>query len=100
VACRLVDVRVDRHHELERRECGVEPVEFGLDETGLPPTVTSARTWPSPGVSISSGSAVTGNSPNASGPIGDPTWLDPAEPRAAARARAAPFVDGCPPRRW
>ena len=43
-----------------RSDCGVET-------TGLPATVTSARTCPSPGVSISSARHTTGSSPNASG---------------------------------
>ena len=36
---------------------------FGVESTGLPATVTSARIWPSPGVSISSSSVTTGSSP-------------------------------------
>ena len=39
----------------------------GVDSTGLPALVISARTWPSPGVSISSASTPTGSSPNTSG---------------------------------
>ena len=39
---------------------------FGVDTTGLPAIVISARTWPSPGVSISSARQATGSSPNAS----------------------------------
>ena len=41
--------------------------EFGVDTTGFPATVISARTWPSPGVSISSARPATGSSPNDSG---------------------------------
>ncbi|MNV72304.1 hypothetical protein D3C71_1653810 [compost metagenome] len=40
---------------------------LGVDSTGLPATVTSARTCPSPGVSISSAKAATGSSPPYSG---------------------------------
>ena len=39
----------------------------GVDSTGLPASVSSARTWPSPGVSISSRSTLTGSSPANSG---------------------------------
>ncbi|CAB4558161.1 unannotated protein [freshwater metagenome] len=40
---------------------------FGQERTGLPPLVRSPRTWPGPGVSISSASAATGSSPRTSG---------------------------------
>src|SRR5204863_329322 len=40
---------------------------FGVERTGLLAIVTSARTWPSPGVSISSARQVIGSSPNTSG---------------------------------
>ena len=40
---------------------------FGVETTGLPQTVISARTWPSPGVSISSARHATGSSPKISG---------------------------------
>ena len=36
---------------------------FGVDETGLPAIVSIARTWPSPGVSISSAIEAAGSSP-------------------------------------
>src|SRR3954465_3386156 len=39
----------------------------GVDSTGLPATVTRARTCPSPGVTISSTSVVAGSSPRTSG---------------------------------
>jgi hypothetical protein len=39
----------------------------GVERTGFPATVMSARMRPSPGVSISSASVATGNSPNTSG---------------------------------
>ena len=39
----------------------------GVETQGLPATVTSARTWPSPGVVISSARPTTGSSPNTSG---------------------------------
>jgi hypothetical protein len=39
---------------------------FGVDTTGLPAIVMSARTCPSPGVSISSASVATGSSPRIS----------------------------------
>ena len=40
---------------------------FGVLSTGLPAMVMSARTWPGPGVSISSARQATGSSPNTSG---------------------------------
>jgi hypothetical protein len=40
---------------------------LGVDTSGLPASVTRARTWPSPGVSISSARHETGSSPNISG---------------------------------
>ena len=70
---------------------------FGVDSTGLPATVISARTWPSPGVSISSASVATGSSPRdlgqarapgcASGPVVKPR--PPGSPSGAAGARAS-----------
>ena len=36
----------------------------GVETSGLPAIVTSARTWPSPGVAISSVRQATGSSPN------------------------------------
>ena len=39
---------------------------LGVETTGLPAIVISARTWPSPGVSISSARQATGSSPNTS----------------------------------
>ena len=41
--------------------------EFGVDNIGLPPTVMSERTWPAPGVRISSASTPAGYSPATSG---------------------------------
>ena len=65
MAGRLVDVDVDADHEVERLERALEPRRCsGVETTGLPAIVTSARTRPSPGVSISSASAATGSSPN------------------------------------
>ena len=56
---------------------------FGVESSGLPATVNSARTWPSPGVSISSASTDAGSSPKSSG--------QPAHAAApAAEARRAP----------
>ena len=40
---------------------------LGAERAGLPATVTSARTCPSPGTSISSASVATGSWPNTSG---------------------------------
>ncbi len=40
---------------------------MGVDRTGFPAIVTMPRIWPSPGVSISSPSTATGNSPPNSG---------------------------------
>ena len=39
----------------------------GVDSTGLPAIVSTARIWPSPGVSISSRNVETGSSPAYSG---------------------------------
>ena len=49
---------------------------FGVDSTGLPARQTKARTWPSPGVSISSAMQTTGSSPSDSG-IPDPAVAAP-----------------------
>ncbi len=51
----------------------------GVDSTGLPARVISARIWPAPAVSISSASAATGSSPPNSG-----------LPRTRLRQRAKP----------
>ena len=77
--------------------------EFGVETSGLPAIVTSARIWPSPGVSISSASAATGSSPYDSGrprtrlaqrPKRRPLPLPPAPDEffwpAAARVNMAP----------
>jgi hypothetical protein len=40
---------------------------FGVESTGFPAIVTAARTWPGPGVSISSLRIATGHSPPNSG---------------------------------
>ena len=40
---------------------------FGVETAGLPATVMSARTWSSPGVSISSARHAAGSSPSTSG---------------------------------
>ncbi len=42
-------------------------VESGVETSGLPAIVISARTWPSPGVEISSARQTTGSSPKTSG---------------------------------
>ena len=76
---------------------------FGVETTGLPAMQTSARTWPSPGVSISSASAATGSSPKCSGsprtrlaqrpwrmPRPDPPGPDEFFWPAAARVNIAP----------
>ena len=73
----------------------------GVDRTGLPATVMRARTWSSPGVSISSASEATGISPRISGksrtrlvqrPVANPR-PPPSRPRRrewAARGNMAP----------
>ena len=43
------------------------PAPSGVDSTGLPATVTIARIWPSPAVSISSRITAAGSSPANSG---------------------------------
>ena len=54
----------------------------GEDSTGLPATVISARTWPAPGVSISSARQVIGNSPKTSGaPLTRLAWRPTLTPR-------------------
>ena len=75
--------------------------------TGLPATVTSARTWPSPGVSISSASVTTGSSPKTSGrprtrlcqrPKRTPAPV-PGVPDACSRCPPAGVVNIAPPSR-
>ena len=75
----------------------------GVDATGLPAIVISARTWPSPGVSISSARQTTGNSPKYSG---NPRTRDARRPKRMPRpgagglelaACAAGFVNIAPP---
>ena len=79
---------------------------FGVLTTGLPATVKSTRTWPSPGVSISSARPATGSSPSASGrprtrvcqrPTCMPLPL-PGVPRVLDEPAAA-FVNIAPPGR-
>ncbi len=53
----------------------------GVDSTGLPDIVSSARTWPSPGVSISSAIVATGSSPPLSGRSRTRLRQRPWEPR-------------------
>ena len=54
----------------------------GADSTGLLATVISARTWPAPGVSISSARQVIGSSPKTSGaPLTRLAWRPVAMPR-------------------
>ena len=71
---------------------------FGVDSTGLPEVVTSARICPGPSVSISSDSATTGYSP-----------ITSASPRTRVRPRAmrkpgpfagTPASSGCLSRAW
>ena len=64
----LVEVDVDRDHEVQRRRApGPARRRPGVDSTGLPAMVTIARIWPSPGVSISSRITAAGSSPPNSG---------------------------------
>jgi hypothetical protein len=86
----LVDVDVDGGHEVEP-ERPVQPLPSGVESTGLPATVSSARIWPSPGVSISSRSTDTGSSPPNSG--SPRTRLTPERRCARARAARADRVD-------
>ena len=56
----LVDVDVDRHHEVEPGQRLVEPVPVGRGRApGCRRCVSSARTWPSPGVRDLLGAAPT-----------------------------------------
>ena len=50
---------------------------FGVDKIGLPPTITIARIWPSPGVEISSAIAEAGYSPSTSGCLPTREWPRP-----------------------
>ncbi len=68
VARRLVEVDVDAHHEVERRRArGRAGRSSASTPRGCRRCVTSARIWPSPGVSISSARHTTGSSPKNSG---------------------------------
>ena len=59
---------------------------FGAESTGLPASVTMARIWPSPGVSISSASAAEGRSPSVSGRPRTRLFQRPAPSRPPMRA--------------
>ncbi|MCY1361131.1 hypothetical protein D9M69_477880 [compost metagenome] len=73
---------------------------MGVDRTGLPATVTSARTCPSPGVSISSARAATGNSPPYSGrPDTRLCQRLKCPPEVAATRSTAGSVQSTPPTR-
>ena len=54
VAGRLVHPVVETDHAVEAVQRIVQTVTTGVDRTGLPATVMSARIWPFPGVAISS----------------------------------------------
>ncbi len=62
---------------------------MGVDSTGLPARVTSARICPSPGVSISSASVATGSSPPNSGRPRTRLFQTPKWPRSP-QARGEP----------
>ena len=78
----LVDPVVDADHAVQVGRHLVELVAAGVDSTGLPATVISARIWPSPGVAISSARHDTGTWPSTSG---------------APRTRVPPAELGAPP---
>ena len=63
----LVEVEVDGTMKSRSGQRPVERPPSGVESTGLPATVSSARTCPSPGVTISSRSTATGSSPANSG---------------------------------
>ena len=67
---------------------------FGVESTGLPADVTSARTCPGPGVSISSASAATGSSPPNSGRPRTRLFQRPGCRALALRAPRTHEVDG------
>ena len=69
---------------------------FGVETTGLPATVTSARTWPSPGVSISS--ARHDDRQLAEG-LGQPAHAARASARTARPCRCRPCPTSCAARR-
>ena len=62
--------------------------ESGVETSGLPAIVTRARTWPSPGVVISSARPATGSSPNDSGSAADAARPAP-DPHSLADRSAA-----------
>ena len=64
---RLVQVAVDRDEQVERSNAAPRRPTFGVETSGLPATVISARIRPSPGSVISSARQETGSSPKASG---------------------------------
>lgn len=57
---RLIEPKVNGDHRFQHRQHFVELVAGGVDNTGLPATVISALSWPSPGVAISSAMQDTG----------------------------------------
>ena len=59
------------------RSAASSAAECGVESTGLPPTVTIARIWPSPGVVISSARPATGNSLRTSGYPRTRLWRRP-----------------------
>ena len=67
---------------------------LGVETTGLPATVISARTWPSPGVSISSARQATGSSPKTSP---SPRTRDAQRPKRAPRPRPGSPLEFCRP---
>jgi hypothetical protein len=59
----------------------------GVDSTGFPAKTSMPRTWPGPGVRISSASPATGNSPFISGMPLTRWWKRPWSPKPSTRAR-------------
>jgi hypothetical protein len=62
---------------------------FCVDRAGFPAIVMRARTWPSPGVSISSTRVAVGSSPNTSG-----NWRTRLRQRPKTIARPGPRTRG------
>ena len=90
-ACRVVSLRYGSTLTMKSSPANAPSSRspFGADSTGLPAIVMSARTWPSPGVSISSARVATGSSPLTSGRPRTRLCHRPVRIRPPARGRRA-----------